>query len=156
MGKALKSQKKSAVRAVQIAPMSGARIREVFDSDLERLADRSDESTPSSAFAFAMAFLPLSIGLLVGFMTHDNPSPKAFAGYLAVIGITFIPGLFFLVLWFRTRENPQKKSTDLLRKIREMSPFISLQGVEETTTSDAASDTPDEATAMPSVRDTQV
>ncbi|HEY8666995.1 MAG TPA: hypothetical protein VIL86_10035 [Tepidisphaeraceae bacterium] len=123
--------------------MSGARIREVLDSDLDALANGSAES--STALAFAMGCLPLAVGLFFAFLTLDQPNPKLVAGYIAIISVTAILGLFFFVIWFRTR----RRAKDLLERIREMSPFVELQGVEETTTPDAPPSPPNASENQP-------
>ena len=105
--------------------MSGARTREVLDSDLDALAGGTVES--STALALWPACLSLPVGLFFALTTIEHPSPKLFAGYVAVISVTFILGLFFLILWVRKRSSAK----DILAKIRAMSPFESLTGVEE-------------------------
>lgn len=129
MGK--KPTKRATLRPVQFAPMSGARTREVLDSDLDALASGAVES--STALALWPACLSLSIGLFFALMTIEHPSPKLFAGYVAVISTTFILGLFFLILWIRKRSSAR----DTLAKIRAMSPFESLTAVEEVIEPDA-------------------
>jgi hypothetical protein len=107
--------------------MSGARTREVLDSGLEALATGAVGS--STALALWPACLSLSLGLFFALLTVDHPSPKLFAGYVAIIAATFIAGLFLLIFWLRTRSSAKA----LLEKIRAMSPFESLTPVEEVT-----------------------
>jgi threonine/homoserine/homoserine lactone efflux protein len=92
-----------------------------------------------------MGCLPLAVGLFFAFLTLDQPNPKLVAGYIAIISVTAILGLFFFVIWFRTR----RRAKDLLERIREMSPFVELQGVEETTTPDAPPSPPNASENQP-------
>ena len=127
---AKKTIKRATLRSVQFAPLSGAKTREVLDTDLDSLASGAAEA--STALALWPACVAFAGGLLFGLWSVDNPSPRLVAAYLAVITPTFILGIFFFINWLRRRTGAKQ----VLAKIRAMSPFETLEGVVETTDSE--------------------
>ena len=126
---AKKITKRATLRSVQFAPMSGARTREVLDTDLDALASGAAEA--STALALWPACMTLAVGLGFGLGTADHPSPQLVAAYVSVISVASILGIFFLINWIRRRTGAKQ----VLKKIRAMSPFETLEGVVETTES---------------------
>ena len=128
MGK--KITKRATLRSVQFAPMSGAKTREVLDTDLDDLASGAAEA--STTLALWPACFTFAVALVFGLWSVEHPSPQLVAGYLAVITPSFILGVFFFINWRKKRTGTRQ----VLEKIRAMSPFETLEGVVETTESD--------------------
>ncbi len=100
---------------VRYAPVGDIKLYIVHESELEQLANGSPESI---FLNLSLVLLPTGLSLLVTLLTTKIEAFYTLASFVAICFSSFILGLAFLFLWWRSRVSTKK----LIEEIKQRMP----------------------------------